>query len=97
MSGAFAVLLWMNNTYETASTTDPPVFMLKNLTVRALEKEEHARAGELLNREHYLGDCPQGRQLLQVDEHEGCWVALLDWGPACLKLADRESYIGSTQ
>ena len=70
--------------------------MLKNLTVRALKKEEYARAGELLNQEHYLGDCPQGRQLLQVVEHEGHWVALLDWGPACWKLADRERYIGWT-
>jgi hypothetical protein len=70
--------------------------MLKDLSVRALEKDEYARAGELLNQEHYLGDCPQGRQLLQVVEHHGRWVALLDWGPACWKLADRESYIGWT-
>ncbi len=85
----FAVLPWMNYKHDTAFTTDPPVFMLKDLTVRALETEEHARAGKLLNREHYLGDCPEGRQLLQVVEHRGRWVALLDWGPACWKLADR--------
>lgn len=86
----------MNPTNETVFPADPPLFVLKNLTVRALEKHEHSRAGELLRQEHYLGDCPQGRQLLQVVEHEGRWVALLDWGPACWKLADRESHIGWT-
>lgn len=68
--------------------------MLKDLTVRALGEDEYALAGELLRREHYLGDCPRGRQLLQVVEYEGRWVALLDWGPACWKLAERESHIG---
>lgn len=84
--------------HETDSvfSADPPVFVLKNLTVRALHKHEYARAGELLEREHYLGDCPDGRQLLQVVEHAGRWVALFDWGPACWKLADREAHIGWT-
>jgi len=81
---------------DTVFTTDPPVFVLKNLTVRALDEDEHARAGELLRQEHYLGDCPQGRQLLQVVEYDGHWVAILDWGPACWKLADRELHIGWT-
>lgn len=75
---------------------DPPLFVLKKLTVRSLEGEELARAGELLGREHYLGDCPDGRQLLQLVEYDGHWVALLDWGPACWKLADREAHIGWT-
>lgn len=86
----------MKNTNDTVFTEDPPLFVLKDLTVRALEGEELARAGELLSREHYLGDCPEGRQLLQVVEHRGRWVALLDWGPACWKLADREAHIGWT-
>lgn len=81
---------------ETVFTTDPPVFLLKDLTVRPLKDEELSQAGELLKQEHYLGDCPQGRQLLQVVEYKGHWVALLDWGPACWKLADRESHIGWT-
>ena len=81
---------------ETPFTTDPPVFLLKNLTVRALNENEYSRASELLEQEHYLGDHPQGRQLLQVVEYQGNWVALLDWGPACWKLADRETHIGWT-
>lgn len=32
--------------------------------------------------------------MLQVVEHKGQWVALLDWGPATWKLADREEWIG---
>ncbi len=55
-----------------------------------------SRASELLEQEHYLGDCPEGRQLLQVVEYQSHWVALLDWGPACWKLADRETHIGWT-
>lgn len=77
-------------------SNDPPVSLLKSLQVRALEPHEHPRAGELLDREHYLGDLPQGRQLLQVIEYEGQWVALLDWGPATWKLTDREEWIGWT-
>src|SRR4051794_6910696 len=90
----------MNSTNYEAShevfATDPPVSVLKNLKVRALEPQEYKRAGELLDQEHYLGDVPQGRQLLQVVEYEGQWVALLDWGPATWKLADREEWIGWT-
>ena len=71
---------------------DPPVFLLKDLTTRALEAHEYPLAGELLEQQHYLGDCPKGRQLLQVIEYKGHWVALLDWGPSCWKLADRERH-----
>ena len=77
-------------------TADPPVSLLKSLKVRVLGAEEYQRAGELLEREHYLGDVPQGRQLLQAVEYNGKWVALLDWGPATWKLADREEWIGWT-
>jgi len=90
----------MNSTNYEASrevfNTDPPVSLLKSLKVRALEPQEYQRAGELLDREHYLGDVPQGRQLLQAVEYDGQWVALLDWGPATWKLADREEWIGWT-
>lgn len=87
----------MKHAKDAAFTEDPPLFALKNLIVRFLESEDElARAGELLRREHYLGDCPQGRQLLQVVEIEGRWAALLDWGPACWKLADREDHVGWT-
>lgn len=77
-------------------TADPPVCFLRSLKVRALEPQEYQRAGELLDREHYLGDVPAGRQLLQAVEYHGQWVALLDWGPATWKLADREEWIGWT-
>lgn len=77
-------------------TADPSVSFLKSLTVRVVEPHEYQRAGELLDREHYLGDVPQGRQLLQAVEYNGQWVALLDWGPASLKLNDREEWIGWT-
>ena len=76
---------------------DPPVFLLKDLTTRALEAHEYPLAGEWLEQQHYLGDCPKGRQLLQVIEYKGHWVALLDWGPSCWKLADREDYLGWTR
>jgi hypothetical protein len=85
--------------YETnheVLMTEPPVSLLKNLRVRALGAQEYQQAGELLAREHYLGDVPQGRQLLQVVEYNGQWVALLDWGPATWKLADRDDWIGWT-
>lgn len=90
----------MNSTHHETNhevlTTEPPVSLLKSLTVRVLEPEEYQRAGELLDREHYLGDVPAGRQLLQAVEYNGQWVALLDWGPATWKLADREEWIGWT-
>ena len=86
----------MKANIDTVFTTDPPVFLLKDLIVRPLKDEELSRAGELLEQEHYLGDCPKGCQLLQVIEYQGHWVALLDWGPACWKLADREAHIGWT-
>lgn len=90
----------MKSTHPQANpevfTADPPLSLLKHLTVRALEPHEFERAGELLNQQHYLGDLPQGRQLLQVVEYHGQWVALLDWGPGTWKLADREEWIGWT-
>jgi hypothetical protein len=43
--------------------------MLKDLSVRVLEESEYARAGDLLNREHYLGDCPAGRQMQSLRTH----------------------------
>jgi len=40
----------------------PPVFLHKDLTTCTLDKHEHALAGQLLEQQHYLGDCPAGRQ-----------------------------------
>ena len=75
----------MISTNHQLFSADPPVSFLKNLKVWALEPEEYQRAGELLDREHYLGDVPQGRQLLQAVEYAGQWVALLDWGAGDLE------------
>ena len=86
----------MNSTRDGVFTADPTLSLLRSLKVRALGPQEYQRAGELLDREHDLGDVPQGRQLLQVVEYESQWVALLDWGPATWKLADREEWIGWT-
>ena len=42
-----------------------------------------------------LGSLPSvGDFLRQVVVREGRWVALLVWGPAALKLKDRERWIG---
>lgn len=86
----------MNSTTNVVFTDDPPVFLLKELTVRIVQPDKYEGAGELLEQEHYLGDVPRGRQLLQAIEYEGRWVALLDWGPGSWKLADREDWIGWT-
>lgn len=79
---------------EPSFPQDPSLSQLQRLSVRALKPEEYERAGEFFNEEHYLGDLSRGRCLLQVVEDAGQWVALLDWGPAAWKLADRESRIG---
>ena len=75
---------------------DPPLLRLQNLTVRALHPDEYEQAGRYFDDEHYLGDLSRGRCLLQVVEQDGHWVALLDWGPAAWKLADRDESIGWT-
>jgi hypothetical protein len=77
-------------------TDDPPVFLRKELTIPIVQPDEYERPGEGLDREHYLGDVPQGRQLLQAGEYREAWVALLDRGPASWKLSDREEWIGWT-
>lgn len=75
---------------------EPGGEILKALTVRALREDEYDMAGQVLDQEHYLGDLPKGRRLLQAVEHQGSWVALLDWGPASHKLAERDEWIGWT-
>lgn len=90
----------MNSTTPDAPpavfSADPPRSVLRRLTVRALQPHEYAWAAQRLQSEHYLGDVPRGRQLLQVVECDAQAVALLDWGPATWKLADREEWIGWT-
>ncbi len=86
----------MNAKNDLLLEEEPVIFMLKDLSVRVVGEHEYERAHEALEREHYLGDLPQGRGLLQAVEYRGRWVALLDWGSASLKLSDREEWIGWT-
>ena len=66
-----------------------------SLEVRPLGAEELERFEGLLAAKHYLGSAPPvGDFLRQVVIREGRWVALLVWGPAALKLKDREQWIG---
>jgi len=69
---------------------EPSTVVLKELTVRVLGREEFERAGRFFDEEHYLGNLPNGRHLLQVVEHKGRWMALLDWGASAHRLEDRD-------
>ncbi|HKK17416.1 MAG TPA: Druantia anti-phage system protein DruA [Opitutales bacterium] len=75
---------------------EPSTVLLKELTVRVLGREEFDRAGRYFDQEHYLGDLATGRHLLQVVEHKGRWMALLDWGASAHRLEDRDRWIGWT-
>lgn len=66
-----------------------------SLKVREIEESERERFDELLREKHYLGESARvGDFLRQVVERDGQWVALLVWGPAALKLKDREAWMG---
>lgn len=79
----------------TVFAHDPSSILLKELTIRVATQEDYNRADELLNREHYLGATKaRGHSLLQIIEYKDQWVALIDWGPAALKLGDRDEWIG---
>jgi len=87
----------MNLSKEAVFTSDPPGILLKHLTVRPIAAPERERAQRCFDQEHYLGAiAPVGKTLIQAIEYEGQWVALLEWGPAVLKLADRDGWIGWT-
>jgi hypothetical protein len=65
------------------------------LQVSLISAPEQARFDALLAQQHYLGATPSvGDFLRQVVIRDGQWVALLVWGPAALKLKDRERWIG---
>jgi len=65
------------------------------LEVSVLREKERKRFGQLLKDHHYLGETPPvGDFLCQVVRRNGQWVGLLVWGPAALKLKDREQWIG---
>jgi len=87
----------MNSELESVFAEDPPAVVLGELEVTTLGDEDIPRAAILLEEEHYLGAArPVGRTLFQAVHHRGRWVALLMWGPAALKLPDRDDDIGWT-
>jgi len=66
-----------------------------SLVVKLVAAQERERFDRLLADGHYLGVAPPvGDFLRQGVVREGQWVALLVWGPAALKLKDREGWIG---
>jgi hypothetical protein len=75
---------------ESARVTAP-----SELQVHMVSTTEQARFDSLLTQKHYLGATPPvGDFLCQVVVRDGHWIALLVWGPAALKLKDREHWIG---
>ena len=82
---------------ENLHGQEPDPVVLKELAVRTAEPEEIERVRELLGQEHYLGAGRDvGRTLVQIVHHQERWVAILVWGPAAMKLIDRDEWIGWT-
>lgn len=87
----------MNSKIVTVFAEDPPAVVLGELEISTLRGDALCDAAGLLEDQHYLGaGRPVGRTLVQAVHHHGRWVALLVWGPAALKLADRDAAIGWT-
>ena len=64
------------------------------LRVEMVGPEEVERFERLLEEKHYLGTAPRVGDFLRVVVMRGKqWVALLVWGPAALKLKDRERWM----
>lgn len=78
--------------------TEPAAVVLGELEIRPALPDEMQRVATLLNDEHYLGAGRQvGRTLVQIVHHRERWAAILVWGPAAMKLIDRDEWIGWTQ
>jgi Domain of unknown function (DUF4338)/DDE_Tnp_1-associated len=78
--------------------TEPAAVVLGELEIRPALPDEMQRVATLLNDEHYLGAGRQvGRTLVQIVHHRERWTAILVWGPAAMKLIDRDEWIGWTQ
>lgn len=87
----------MKSEIDPVFAEEPPAVVLAELEVVTVADEDLPRAAALLEEEHDLGSVrPVGRTLVQAIHHQGRWVALLVWGPAALKLTDRDADIGWT-
>ena len=77
--------------------TEPGAVVLGELEVRPALPWEMERVRSCLAEEHYLGGGRDvGRMLVQIVHHRERWAAILVWGPACIKLIDRDEWIGWT-
>jgi hypothetical protein len=86
-----------DNTMAPWRGSEPGAVVLGELEVRPALPEEMQRVAALLNDQHYLGAGRQvGRTLVQIVHHRERWVAILLWGPAAMKLIDRDEWIGWT-
>jgi hypothetical protein len=86
-----------DNTMAPWRGSEPGAVVLGELEVRPALPDEMQRVATLLNDQHYLGAGRQvGRTLVQIVHHRERWVAILLWGPAAMKLIDRDEWIGWT-
>lgn len=90
--------LFNDKTTERWCGTEPGAVILGELQIRPALPDEMPRIIALLDDEHYLGAGRQvGRTLVQIVHHHERWAAILVWGPAAMKLIDRDEWIGWTQ
>lgn len=76
---------------------EPSGVVLGELEIRAALPGDMERVRSCLAHEHYLG-CGRevGRTLVQIVHHRERWAAILLWGPAAMRLIDRDEWIGWT-
>ena len=68
---------------------------ISSVNVRPITKEEERQWVVLLREHHYLGfNGVIGERINYVAEENGCWVALLSWAAAALKIEDRDKWVG---
>lgn len=88
---------WDDDTLVPWRGSEPGTVVLEALEVRPAVADELPRVAALLKEQHDLGSGRQvGRTLVQIVHHRGRWAAILIWGPAALKLIDRDEWIGWT-